>query len=581
MYKDLNSKVDITEFDNTITELETEISKKATKSVATTSANGLMSSADKTKLDGIATGANNYTHPTSSGNKHIPSGGSNGQFLKWSADGTATWASIPAGTTYSAGTGLTLSGTTFSANIGTGSTQVAAGNHTHSYLPLTGGSVTGDVTLSNNKGIKSLDNTGTARTLAIVDDGNVALLGSTYTSLRLRTKDNPTVTVGSNTYNIYHTGNKPTASEVGALASGGTAVAANKLATARTITLSNHLSGSVSFDGSANVTLSGSVRSASTSQTGIVQLSDATNSTSTTLAATANAVKKAYDLANGKANASHGNHVPATETANNAKFLRNDNTWQTVTPANIGAIPKAQSIPANANLNDYKTEGFYYCSSAANGGTIKNAASSTAFSLLVERHAGCKQTFTTYDPNSIKMWVRNYYQNTWSPWQRVLDSRALSEGNNLDFGNCKLVAVQSILYKTPSKNYELICSDTVGNTAINGCSKSIRLGQSDTDYIRFYKSTVNNYSLLALVDEGTAMARSVDEKDGYQTPFTKDFINSFMNKPAKASTLRNTPSLYEDVEGELAVDLNVIIANLMERNMELEQRLEALESKLA
>lgn len=36
----------------------------ATKSVATTSANGLMSSADKTKLDGIATGANNYTHPT-------------------------------------------------------------------------------------------------------------------------------------------------------------------------------------------------------------------------------------------------------------------------------------------------------------------------------------------------------------------------------------------------------------------------------------------------------------------------------------------------------------------------------------
>lgn len=33
-----------------------------------------------------------YSHPTSSGNKHIPSGGSAGQFLKWSADGTAVWA---------------------------------------------------------------------------------------------------------------------------------------------------------------------------------------------------------------------------------------------------------------------------------------------------------------------------------------------------------------------------------------------------------------------------------------------------------------------------------------------------------
>lgn len=40
---------------------------------------------------------------------------------------------------------------------------------------------------------------------------------------------------------------------------------------------------------------------------------------------------------NGKANSSHGNHVPTAETANNAKFLRNDNTWQTVTPDNIGA----------------------------------------------------------------------------------------------------------------------------------------------------------------------------------------------------------------------------------------------------
>lgn len=40
-----------------------------------------------------------------------------------------------------------------------------------------------------------------------------------------------------------------------------------------------------------------------------------------------------------KANASHGNHVPNVESANNTRFLRNDNTWQAVTPANIGAAP--------------------------------------------------------------------------------------------------------------------------------------------------------------------------------------------------------------------------------------------------
>lgn len=62
-----------------------------TYGLASSSSNGLMSASDKTKLDGISAGANNYTHPTSSGNKHIPSGGSSGQILRWSADGTAVW----------------------------------------------------------------------------------------------------------------------------------------------------------------------------------------------------------------------------------------------------------------------------------------------------------------------------------------------------------------------------------------------------------------------------------------------------------------------------------------------------------
>ena len=36
--------------------------------------------------------ANNYSHPTTAGNKHVPTGGSSGQFLKYSSSGTATWA---------------------------------------------------------------------------------------------------------------------------------------------------------------------------------------------------------------------------------------------------------------------------------------------------------------------------------------------------------------------------------------------------------------------------------------------------------------------------------------------------------
>ena len=47
--------------------------------------------ADLDKLDGVAAGANKYVHPTSSGSKHIPTGGASGQILRWSADGTAVW----------------------------------------------------------------------------------------------------------------------------------------------------------------------------------------------------------------------------------------------------------------------------------------------------------------------------------------------------------------------------------------------------------------------------------------------------------------------------------------------------------
>ena len=56
----------------------------------------------------------------------------------------------------------------------------------------------------------------------------------------------------------------------------------------------------------------------------------------------------------GKAEKSHGNHVPATQTANNAVFLRNDNSWQTVTPANIGAAASSHTH-TKSQITDFPT----------------------------------------------------------------------------------------------------------------------------------------------------------------------------------------------------------------------------------
>ena len=79
-------------------------------------------------------------------------------------------------------------------------------------------------------------------------------------------------------------------------------------------------------------------------------MANSKNITFDQLQAALSRVKSALD---GKANTSHGNHVPKTETANNARFLRNDNTWQTITPVNIGAADRSHSHGSYVNQNAF------------------------------------------------------------------------------------------------------------------------------------------------------------------------------------------------------------------------------------
>lgn len=52
---------------------------------------------EKNKLQGIAANANNYVHPTTAGNKHLPAGGTVGQVLVNSGDGTGEWKDVEPG----------------------------------------------------------------------------------------------------------------------------------------------------------------------------------------------------------------------------------------------------------------------------------------------------------------------------------------------------------------------------------------------------------------------------------------------------------------------------------------------------
>lgn len=98
---------------------------------------------------------------------------------------------------------------------------------------------------------------------------------------------------------------------------------------------------SVATSGVANIP------AASTSKYGVTKLSSATNSTSTTLAATASAVKSAYDLANGRqAKLVSGTNI---KTINNTSILGSGNIR---IDANIQAVDTQETLD-DVNTNTY------------------------------------------------------------------------------------------------------------------------------------------------------------------------------------------------------------------------------------
>ena len=88
-------------------------------------------------------------------------------------------------------------------------------------LPITGGTLTGSITLPNStKGqIKQTLTNGTATpTLYITSNDNLRVGSADISNVCIYCKTNPKASVDGSTYTLYHTGNKPTLGELGALA---------------------------------------------------------------------------------------------------------------------------------------------------------------------------------------------------------------------------------------------------------------------------------------------------------------------------------------------------------------------------
>lgn len=83
----------------------------------------------------------------------------------------------------------------------------------------------------------------------------------------------------------------------------------------------------------------------------------------------------------------------------------------------ISARFSSQRVASGEDLNNLMTPGMYYSPYNADAENILNAPTNSAFSLLVEKHAGYKQTFTVYN-SPPRTFIRNYY-TSWGSWYEL------------------------------------------------------------------------------------------------------------------------------------------------------------------
>ncbi|CAL1777345.1 tail fiber protein [Acinetobacter phage vB_AbaM_PhT2-v2] len=166
----------------------------------------------------------------------------------------------------------------------------------------------------------------------------------------------------------------------------------------------------------------------------------------------------------------------------------------------------SEYVPDNADLNNYKTPGLYYCPTDSGAATQLNVPAKTAYSLFIERHAGIKQTLTQYASN--RTFIRRFYNGSWDNW------RELAFLNPVD--------------QTFTEN--IILSKDAGNVAATIRTK-------DASYSELMLSNAIKATSLSIIPDGTLFLWDVSRQTPYMS-FSPDGVVSTLN----SKLVLNTPT---------------------------------------
>ena len=308
--------------------------------------------------------------------------------------------------------------------VGTGATDAAAGNHTHA-ISIATSTGTNQITLAHG-GKYAITAGGQSYIFTMPADNNTTYSAGTHLTLsgttfnvtaRNNTSNGPLGWTSSTADNILITSNT-LAYWNGAYQNTNSNLAYCNRGAFGTIVTKN--AGDYALASHGN-----HVPATQTANNAIFLRND--NTWQTVTPANIGAATSSHNHDSVYAAKSHGNHVPTTQTANNAIFLRNDNTWQTVTPANIGAaaashghtemIMRSQCTTTDA-VNAFHYPGYVTACKVSN-----STCGSYTDGMIVDIPWSDSYGHQIYfDDNSLTIGHRYMNQKTWSGWATLLDT---------------------------------------------------------------------------------------------------------------------------------------------------------------
>lgn len=232
-------------------------------------------------------------------------------------------------------------------------------------------------------------------------------------------------------------------------------------------------------------------------------------------------------------------------------------------PANGGTADylNVHLIPANVNLNNYKTPGLYYCDANATVKTLTNCPTTNAFYMIVGKHAGFCQEIIEYRTDNPKRFMRNFYNNAWSSWFRVyteankptasevgaLASNTIIPVSNGGTGKKELVDKQVLVGNGTSAVSQRAIDTTPGGTANSESlitSDAVNSGlakKANNDFKVFRKNETGNFSKTSVtVDSGyTAIMAISQAMDNKVNVYSKNFSQSGTVVTVELSTTCN------------------------------------------